>query len=188
MTTIEREAKKFSKQLYSDGVVFYVDKTKDKLDQKLKMLYRNEDRLAFLRILREESISDINTHRQTCTRDDCQFMQNKDAGLFLYDQEIERLNASYQYTPPDNDKFTPKEESEMHVKINSILERLEKLGLGQEVIYEEIESLKNHFNLGKKTWFQLLSGKLVSVGVDKTIEELIFKDPIRYLAQKLDEL
>ena len=54
--------------------------------------------------------------------------------------------------------------------MNEIIERLKNQDLGQEILFEEIESLKNHFNLGKKTWFQLLKGKMIDVTIEKGIE------------------
>ena len=52
----------------------------------------------------------------------------------------------------------------------SAYKQLNRQDAGQEVLFEEIESLKNHFNLGKKTWFQLLKGKLVDAAIEKGIE------------------
>jgi hypothetical protein len=45
--------------------------------------------------------------------------------------------------------------------------------LGQEILFEEIESLKNHFSLGKKTWFQLARVKMFDVAVEKGIEMVV---------------
>ena len=47
------------------------------------------------------------------------------------------------------------------------------------MLFEEIESLKSHFGLGKKTWFQLLKVKIVDVAIDKVIEEAIRNQHLR---------
>jgi hypothetical protein len=188
MSTVELEATKFSKQIFSDGYVFSIDKAKSKLDQKLSLLYRDEDKLNFLRKLKEENQIEITEHKIKCDKSECQFMKDRNAGMFLYNQEIEYLNEHYVFKPLDEDKFTPQDQANYDQKINDILQKLESLGHGQEVIYEEIESLKNYYNLGKKTWTQLLAGKVVSVGIDKTLEEIIFNDPIKYLSEQVDNI
>jgi hypothetical protein len=49
--------------------------------------------------------------------------------------------------------------------------------------YNEIESLKNHFDLGKKTWFQLLKGKVIDLTIEKALDETVVKDIYITLAE-----
>ncbi len=65
---------------------------------------------------------------------------------------------------------------------------MHKQGLGQEIIFDEIESLKNHFNLGKKTWFQLLKGKVIDLTLEKTLDETIVKDIYSNLSEGFTEI
>lgn len=68
--------------------------------------------------------------------------------------------------------------------IDEILSKLEKLGYGQEIIFEEIEELKNlHLHLNKKNFGQILKGKLVDLALSKTIEN----DTISYIYHKITE-
>ncbi len=56
-------------------------------------------------------------------------------------------------------------------KIDNIIEHLTKLGLGQEIVFNEIEELKDlQHKLSKKTWSQLLKGKLIDLAFDKLID------------------
>jgi len=82
MSTVELEATKFSKQIFSDGYVFSIDKAKSKLDQKLSLLYRDEDKLIFLRKLKEENQIEITEHKIKCDKSECQFMKDRNAGMF----------------------------------------------------------------------------------------------------------
>nr|WP_319571257.1 hypothetical protein [uncultured Draconibacterium sp.] len=60
--------------------------------------------------------------------------------------------------------------SEINEKIDEIFEHLKKLGLGQEIIYEELEELKSLYGkLNKKNWGQILKGKLVDLGLSQVI-------------------
>ncbi|MCB0397449.1 MAG: hypothetical protein KDD36_12380 [Flavobacteriales bacterium] len=64
--------------------------------------------------------------------------------------------------------YSLKELTDLHKRIDSVLEKLEELGLGQEVIFEEIEELKaKSKKISKKDLAMMLIGKLVSVGTGK---------------------
>lgn len=57
-------------------------------------------------------------------------------------------------------------------KLDEILLRLKKLGYGQEVIFTEIEELRDYqTKLSKKSWTQLLKGKLFDMGVEEVISK-----------------
>lgn len=61
--------------------------------------------------------------------------------------------------------------TQLDQKIDNIIEHLTKLGLGQEIIFNEIGELKDlQHKLSKKTWSQLLKGKLIDLAFDKLID------------------
>lgn len=67
-------------------------------------------------------------------------------------------------------------------KIDIIIEQLTKLGFGQEIIFNEIDELRGLQNkLSKKSWSQLLKGKLVDLALDKLITVEIAKTVYEYL-------
>ncbi|QKX07534.1 hypothetical protein HN014_04095 [Aquimarina sp. TRL1] len=74
----------------------------------------------------------------------------------------------------DNDiEYSLKELTELHQRIDSVLERLDKLGFGQEIIFEEIEELKGKSKkISKKDLKMMLIGKIVSFGMGKIDTEL----------------
>ncbi|MGK6353158.1 hypothetical protein [Parapedobacter sp. DT-150] len=60
--------------------------------------------------------------------------------------------------------------NELDKKIDNILEHLTKLGYGQEIIFNEIDELRGlQHKISKKTWSQLLKGKLLDLTLDKLI-------------------
>jgi hypothetical protein len=92
---------------------------------------------------------------QVAKKTDCTFREDKANGFFLIQQEVDEINNRFVFEPNNEDRFSTDDEISLHNKLNSIIENLKRQELGQEVLYEEIESMKNHFGLGKKTWFQL---------------------------------
>jgi len=87
--------------------------------------------------------------------------------------------ANYSF---DKNTFSNEEVSDLHSKIDTIIFILSKIELGQEIIYDDIrsqiskefESLKTLPVFGKKTFYQLVFGKIASFTGDKIADE-IFK-------------
>ena len=178
MNIVEQEAKRFHSDTYESG--FYggikhknLDNLKSKLSSKLYNFERKRDKLDFLKILRQESVLALEEHKTTCNKTNCDFVKEREIGIFVIDQAIDSTKKYYRYEPLSDDAFTTEEESTLHSKLNEIADKLRDLGYGQEIIFEEIESLKNHFNLGKKNWFQLLIGKLIELTISKVLDKTI---------------
>lgn len=75
-------------------------------------------------------------------------------------------------TSNQNDKFNNEELKIINSKIDSILESLEKLDVGHEVIFNEIESLRdNAKKLSKKDFKSMALGKLFSLGIDGLLDK-----------------
>jgi len=182
MNIVEKEAKKCSRSFYNSGKINNLENLKSELNRKLYNFTRDRDKLDFLKILRQESVREKEEHKKICTKNICPFEEDRETGIFAIDQEIDSINRFYRYEPLSEDKFTPEEESELQCKLNEIVERLEKLGFGQEIIFDEIESLKNHFDLGKKNWFQLLKGKLIDLTIEAVIEKTIVAEIFSFLS------
>jgi hypothetical protein len=181
MNIIESQAKSFIKDLYSRDKRITLELLKLRLDSKINLFTRKRDKLDFLKVLHIGIKNDLVEHELTCTTENCAYTEERNLGIFLIEQKIDYINETYIYIPKSDDAFTVEEETSLHGKLNQILDRLNKQGLGQEIIFEEIESLKNHFNLGKKTWLQLALGKIFSVTGDKMIEESVSKEIINQI-------
>ena len=170
MTIPESHAKEFAEDYYNSNKPNTIENLKDRLDSKMYLFRKDKDQLDFLKVLVNEINIDVDKHESECTRKGCQYREEKDSGLFLIQQEIDEINERFEFEPKKDDAFSVEDEISLHNKLNSIIEQLNRQDAGQEVLFEEIESLKNHFNLGKKSWFQLLKVKLVDVAVEKGIE------------------
>ena len=68
------------------------------------------------------------------------------------------------------DGFSKKELEEINKKIDHILEKLERIDMGNEVIFDEIESFRNDAKkLSKKDFKSMVIGKFVSMGIDSIL-------------------
>jgi hypothetical protein len=75
-----------------------------------------------------------------------------------------------------------KSQEELNKKIDEIIDILKIQNFGQEVLFNEIEELKELYGkLGKKNWGQVLKGKLVDLG----LAQVINKDTMEYIFKEL---
>lgn len=182
MTIPESQAIKFAEEFYRSSRPNTIENLKDRLDSKLYLFRKDKDRLDFLKVLASEIKKDIDSHEADCNTKGCLYREEREPGIFLIQQEIDELNERFEFEPAKEDSFSVEDEISLHNKLNFIIEKLNRQDAGQEVLFEEIESLKNHFDLGKKTWFQLLKGKLIDVAIEKGIEITIVQQIYNTLA------
>ncbi|WP_281335956.1 hypothetical protein [Flavobacterium eburneipallidum] len=75
-----------------------------------------------------------------------------------------------------------KTKSELDKKLDNIIDHLTKLGHGQEIIFNEIDELRElQYNLPKKSWAQLLKGKLIDLALSKVISTETASSVYEYL-------
>lgn len=90
------------------------------------------------------------------------------------------------------DTFSMTEHQEMISQIDKMLHDLSELKVGNHVLFEELQELKQRLDLGKKNWKQLLTGKLFDmiVGgvVDKSIGGVIYESLLRTKDEFLDRI
>ncbi len=89
---------------------------------------------------------------------------------------VERQNKTLE------NKSKKKQESEINYRIDLVLSKLENLGYGQQIIFEEIEELRGlSKKLNKKTWSQVIKGKVV----DLALSEFISKETATFIYESL---
>jgi hypothetical protein len=67
---------------------------------------------------------------------------------------------------------------EMSKRIDEVAEELRKQGYGQEILFEELQEIKEAYSsMNKKNWGQLVKGKLVDIALGKLVEN----DTLKYI-------
>lgn len=73
---------------------------------------------------------------------------------------------------------------EINDKIDFIISELKKVGYGQEIIFDEIQELKDLYGkVSKKNWGQIVKGKLIDLALAKLIEN----DTVKYIYESLTD-
>lgn len=103
-----------------------------------------------------------------------------------YSQSCDMVKISVKGAAYIERKLKPKKtsthNSELNKKIDNIIVHLTTLGYGQEIIFNEIEELRElQTKLSKKSWSQLLKGKLIDLTIDKIISSETATSVYEYL-------
>jgi len=100
---------------------------------------------------------------------------------FVFKPFIELLNwyISESRSYNSKDYFSKIEITEFSEKLDTLLKDIR---LGQEVLYEEIQDLKEQMkNMKKKNWGELLKGKLIDMVLGKVISIESFNEIVKYI-------
>lgn len=88
------------------------------------------------------------------------------------------------YVERQNKKEKKIKDTKVNEKLDLVIAKLEKLGYGQQIIFDEIEELRGlSKKLNKKTWSQVIKGKVM----DLALSELISKETASFIYESLVE-
>lgn len=185
MSIIHSEAKDFSK--YFVQASSSVKLSKDQLDKKIGVFTTDKNRFEFLKELRKQLNERLVEHKVHCKRDkeQCQFEKGLNIGYLLIDQELEHLADYFKPGETAQENFAPEEKVAINSSIDEAIRKLNELCAGQQVLFEELEDLKQHLDLDKKSWTQLVKGKLVDIGVGYGLEKFVIGGLYQIITQSI---
>jgi len=151
------------------------------LQYELDIYRKSEHKVEFLNSILTQIDKTIKDHEATCKKDpkDCGFSQMYRNAIFFTNEELEHQNAILisNLSKQSGEKFDQDELIGVYQKIDEILGELNKLGLGQEIIFDEIESMKSTANkLSKKDFKMLFLGKVVGTGTMELMKNEVVKN------------
>ena len=147
-----------------DGnVVFWTE-----YDKQSKKLEPGSERLEFNTRIQKMIQHNLEEHLHTCSYPSGPdyFKCDVNKGYTLALRRLKKLEVSITGAPAEGeDVISVTEFSVFNEKVDKILETLNKLELGQEILYQKVEEdiaeLKTLYYLGKKKWYQVAKGKIV---------------------------
>jgi len=154
----------------------------DSLEQELSEYYRDEFKLKILTAVKETARSEAEQHDVDCRKGaDCDTARAYKKALFLVAQEIDKISDdinSYGEFNRLNAGF--KGETFTEEQKDDITASLDKLAQGQEIIFNEIEELKELlYVLNKKNWLEVLKGKATDKGLDAVLSIEVLREFLR---------
>lgn len=159
MSVIERLSKDYLREIRLNA--HSIERLDGALSSKLLYIESDSDKLEILRSVRAEVKSVKDKHDLTCTTKNCSDTQKNENALFVLDQKIKSISSYFEPQISEKEEFSSEEENDLYDILNEILSKFDRMDKGQEIIFNEIDELKQHFNLGKKSWVDLAAGKLI---------------------------
>lgn len=183
MDFIKRKAKDFTDEHFLGGI----SSADHILSEAKSVVYdidKGVDKIRFLNFILEKNNADYTEHLKVCRdKEDCPKNYAYEGVAYYLSQELDRLGAGI-----DGDTFTEAERNEAESKLDKILKDLNEVKLGQQVIFEELNEMRDLFFLGKKKWYQLFIGKSVDMTASGIVSETISKQMIEEAKRHLPAL
>jgi hypothetical protein len=183
MNIIQQQAKDFFRRYDETGNYDeFIELVKSYLFKYRKVAHRLEF-IDYIMVLLKNGYDE---HLLRCEhpneREKCQVNYNYENSLFFLQNEKEELLENL--TPND---FSVSEKAETNKNLEQILDELKLVRLGQELTYDdfqkEFDELKQFYYLNKKTWSQLLFGKLTEMVAGGIISETISKQIVEAVSK-----
>lgn len=186
MSKVEEIAKDFAFDFNNNS--YSVEAVQDILDEKLRVFRKDGDKLIFLRYLRERTIKDKLKHEEKGPCPEwCGTHKEKENALFILDQEIAAINKYFEPEIPLENRFTSEEENNLFSTLNEMLRNFDELKAGHAVLFNEIDDLKQHFNLDRKSWTDLAAGRVFRLAKAGVLETDDAKEILKSLGKALIE-
>ncbi len=168
---INEDAKVFAKH-YPDKIAG-MTVARTELDKKLINYPANQYRFIFLKFLKFELEIGKQKHIQECKNPTCKKDRDYQIALLTVTQDLEISIEENQSRRDKEDAFSIQEKLDIMTKLETFKEGIDEIKTGQEIIFNEIDSMKEYFDLGKKSWTQLLKGKLFDLVTENVLEKAI---------------
>ena len=187
MNHINKRADRFV-QNYISGQISDQEEVISEAKTELYNIDSDLDKTTFLRIILEENAREHKEHLLHCNSGvNCQTDYDREGVSYFLTQELNRLGIK-----TNNDQFSIQEKEIVESRLDKVLADLQTIKDGQQIIYEdlkaEIDSLKELFILGKKTWLQLLLGKAKDMAISGVISETVSKEIVSIVGKEFNKL
>lgn len=141
------------------------------------------DKITFLRVILEANDQEYQKHLLVCTnKEKCQTNYEHESIHYFLAKELDDLGIQI-----NEDQFTREEQATADAKLDQVLQELEKVKMGQQIIYDdlssELQELKDFYILGKKKWHQLFLGKTAEMVIGGVISETVSKELINVMGR-----
>jgi hypothetical protein len=172
----------------SRNISIHIDKLVNDLENQLYKYNREHDRLKYLSIVSQYIQEVLENHEKECKTPNCKTSNKYKEAAFFINQMLEEYGIGINY----GQVFTAEERDENNRKLDDLLLEIEKLRMGQEIIYDdlikEIEELKNLYFIGKKNWYQILAGKSLEMVASGVVSETVSKKLISIAGETFNKL
>jgi hypothetical protein len=188
MNLIQEQAKEFLSRNFTEGddAKEFVQSVRSELLEYRKVSHQ----LVFIDEILVRIKRKADAHSEVCTysgKGKCPKNFSFENILFFLQNERDELIELIPVTD-----YTPFERDQISNSLQQILSELQTVKDGQEITYDDlsnaINELKENYFLGKKTFTQLMTGKLAEMVASGVIGETVSKEIVQVVSRHYSEL
>lgn len=184
MNLIEKRADRFIRVHIRPGISDY-KKVLSRVQDELYDLRDGPDKIIFISVILKANDDCYQEHLEICKDPEkCQINYSHESIQYALEDQLNQLGVNV-----DEDTFTMAEQVATESKLDGILAELEKLKMGQEILYNHIDEVKGELTelkelyvYGKKKWLQLFLGKTTEMVISGIISETVSKKLIQIMS------
>lgn len=148
----------------------------EKVRYDLMDILEPQDQAKYLSIILEANENAYKQHQSVCSnKSNCRYDKEYISVSYLLTQELKKIGQI------PFDQFTYEEKFEAENKLDKLLEELQTLKDSNEILFNELQELKELFYLGKKNWKQQFLGKVFDMTASGVVSETVSKKIIEFL-------
>lgn len=146
------------------------------------------DKIKYLNIVLDENYKIYDIHKTNCSNPEkCLTNFSHESIAYFLGNELKNLGVDI-----NGDTFTLEDKKEADSKLEKILEELQTLKDGQQIIYEQltkdVEELKELYYLGKKKWYRQFIGTALEMTASGIVSETASKNIIDLVKNNMSNL
>ncbi len=187
MDLIKKMAEDFVKYNISGGTSEYKVVIND-VKNKLYEIDDQPDKIKYLNIVLDGNQTEYNKHKLVCKDEEhCLTNFSHESISYFLGNELKKLGIVI-----NDDTFTSEDKQEADSKLDKILEEIQTLKDGQQIIYDQItkdiEELKELYYLGKKKWHRQFIGTAIEMTTSGIVSETVSKSIIEVVKNNVVNL
>lgn len=177
MNLIQKHADDFIWR-YEEGGNSDYEEFLSELQGKLYNYRKDSQKIEFIERVIIKMRTAFDVHYEKCgNKENCRYNKFYESAIFFAQNELDEINQNLVASD-----FTTNEKHQINEGLNKILADLQVLKMSGQITYddflEEFKELKEMYFLNKKTWIQILTGKLTEMVAGGVISETLSKQII----------
>jgi hypothetical protein len=184
MDIVKNRANEYANRIYIWSGYIDPDEVIQNVNAEVYKIRPQADKIKYLTTFLERNSKSLQEHEIKCIKKgDCELETNLHTIAYFLNQELETLGVII-----DSNAFSSEEKLNLENRLDGLLKDNEQLRNGQEILFNELQELKNLFYLGKKNWWQLLLGKTGEMVAGGIIGETLSKQIVEALKPSIKSM
>jgi hypothetical protein len=182
MNIVIENAKRFVDEVFRGSIPVH-GTFEEEFESNIGWLRTDKDKIDYINYIIKELNTIFEIHQKGCRDEQCNKPYHYQMITYFLQHELADFGIVF-----NEDSFTTEDKLKADDILQKIIDDLNEIKAGQEVIFNEINELKDLYFLGKKKWYQLLAGKSFDMVASGIVSETVCKKIIQEFSVPMAKL